>query len=92
MFAISDFMTFLLIGLASSYAAAAVFAGCLFARAQSQHDRLAHKAAEKPRGQAFAQGFDDAQDALLQKWRRKLTFPSFEGFEFQRDTSLRLGI
>jgi hypothetical protein len=92
MSAISHFMTSLLLGLVSSYAAAAVFAGGLFARAQSEHDRLANKAAEKLRGQSFADGFDDAQDALLQKWQRKLSFASFEGFEFQRDTSLSLGI
>jgi hypothetical protein len=81
-------MTLLLMSVASSYAAAALIVGCLIARWQSKQDRLCHKPAENPRPQSFATGFDHAQEAVLQKWRRRLSFPSFNGFELQQDTAL----
>ena len=80
-------MTSALICLASSYAPAAFLVGCLIALSQSKKDRICHKLAENPRPQSFATGFDEAQAALLQKWRYKLSFPSFNGFEFQQDTA-----
>ena len=78
-------MTSSLMFVASSYAAAAFFVGCLSARSQSKQDRISRKLAEKPRPQASTKGFDEAQAALLQKWRYKLSFPSFDGLEFERD-------
>jgi hypothetical protein len=85
--AFSNFMTSALMCVASSYAAAAFFVGCLIALSQSKLDQISHKLAEKPRPQSSANSFDDAQAALLQKWRHRLSFPSFNGFEFQQDTA-----